>query len=232
MIGVLAFDSTSARVSVTPVRGAKRGRQLSVLTAEEGGMSYSFFGGQLNVSNLSVALAMTQSFSASGQPSESSNAGLGVRASGLVHVGGKGGFEAILGGDLGVGGDGSARVALTIDHVGGWSPVSGSLAPCFTTPAFSGSLAFGSDSSIALSASAQWLKNLTIIDDLLVITAHPASGAPGATLSVSLERPDGSTPFEYAVGFTGGLRLGPNTSGIPLFEVTGSLVSSDTSTCA
>jgi hypothetical protein len=82
-----------------------------------------------------------------------------------------------------------------------------------------------------VSASAQWLKNLTLIDDLLVITAHPASGAPGATLSVSLSRPDGSTPFDYAVGFTAGLQLGSNTSGIPLFEVAGSLVSSGTSTC-
>jgi hypothetical protein len=255
MRGVLSFDSDSASVRATPVYDSsarrqlsaltadelkeaaliddlKHGRQLSAPTAEEGGISHSFFGGMLNVSNLSLAVAMHKSFAPSGQPSASSNAALSVRTSGMIHVGGEGGFEAILGGELAVDGDRSTRVTLTIEHAGGWSPVSGNLSSSFATPAFQGSVSFGSNSSIALSASAQWLNKLTLIEDLLVITAHPATGAAGATLSVSLDRPDGSTPFSYAVLLTAGLQLGSNTSGIPLLEVAGAFVSSGTSRCA
>ena len=255
MRGVLSFDSDSASVLVSPVHGSqarrqlsaqtvdqleeaaliddlKHGRQLSALRAEEEGMSHSFFGGQLNISNLSLAVAMSKSFSPSGQPLESSNAALSVRTSGTVHVGGEGGFDAILGGEIAVDGDRSTSVTLTIAHAGGWSPVSGKLSSSFATPAFQGSVSFGSNSAIALRASAQWLNNLTLVEDLLVITAHPATGAPGATLSVTLDRPDGSTPFSYAVFLTAGLQLGSNSSGIPLLEVTGSFVSSGTSTCA
>ena len=223
--GSITFDSTGTSVSVTEAPPSRR--QLSTTTVS--GISYTI--GQLAITNFGLTLGMVQSFSEAGSLiSHSSNAALSAAASGNVQVGGASGFGAAIGGVIDVSAQGSASATLTISHAGGWSPVSGSLASKFLTPAFSGSVTFKDDTSIQLSAEAQWTTDITLVSGVLVITKHPISTGTGAKLSVSLNRTAGGTSTSYAVGLLAGLRLGSASSAIPLLAVTGSLVSSGTST--
>ena len=225
--GSLAFGSSGTTVTVGQAPPSRR--QLSTTTVT--GISHTI--GQLEIIGLGLTLSMAQAFSASGVPvADSTNTALSAAASGSVRVGGPSGFTARLGGSIDVSAQGSASATFTIAHAGGWSPVSGSLASKFVTPAFSGSVTFGAGSSIQLSARAQWLGPITLVSGLLVITKQPGSTDTGASLDVSLIRPDGSTPTAYVVGLAAGLQLGASSSGIPLLEVTGSLSNSGTSTYA
>ena len=227
--GQITFDSSGTTLNVSEAPSSRR--QLSTTTTTVSGISHTI--GQLEVMNLVLTLAMAQSFSAGGVPvAGSSNAALRATASGSVRVGGASGFTAVLGGSLDVSAQGGASATFTIDHVGGWSPVSGSLADKFRTPAFSGTVAFGAGSTIQLSATAQWLSPITLVSGLLVITAHPSSAASGASLSVALSKTDSNTAASYAVDMSAGLQLGDASSGIPKLAVEGLLVSSGTSTYA
>ena len=81
--------------------------------------------GILEIENASVSVSV-----AAFRPSSLSMPAMAVSTTGIVHVGGDGGFSTSLSGSLDTA-NGSAQLAVR--HAGGWSPLTGDLADIFST---------------------------------------------------------------------------------------------------
>ena len=115
--------------------------------------------------------------------------------------------------------DGTTVLKLTT--VEEWQPL-----PLLSVPQLNGSLVIDPNGTCKVDAQAT-MDKWVLVPDLLE--------AEGVRVLVDVDPfvpSSNMTIPSMRIDFTGDLRLGSNTSGIPLFEVTGSLVSSDTSTCA
>ena len=152
---------------------------------------------------------------------------LRVSAAGKVNVGGANGFDAALSGALDTA---AGTAALTISHAGGWRPITGFFACAFVTPEFSGTLRLAPSPAVRVVASAQWSSSLTLVDDAVVITALPASEAPGPSIDVSATQDALGGDSQYKVEISAGLQLGPSAAGVPQLSASGLLASDGPST--
>ena len=189
-----------------------------------GGLTATVTGaGNMAIGSMSLNWQATARVTGTG----SSVSDLQVSATGQATFGGNDGFQV---GVTGTFDQVAGTTVMEVSHAGGWSPLKGSFDSFFKTPAFNGQLSIGmANKPIKLDARITFGSDIRLIEDVLVLRAHPAETA-GPKLRVH-----GSgdlTDFTYTVGLSAGLRLGSASSAIPLLAVTGSLVSSGTSTYA
>lgn len=119
--------------------------------------------------------------------------------------------------------------SLHLKHKGGWSPVSGSLAPYLTTPPFEATLNLNLD-GVALSfvSNASFAPRVELVPKttgFAALTAHPAIGAPfGPTIRLSLEQSTFEHEPQWNVTLASGLKIGGESDfAPPLLAVEGLL---------
>lgn len=122
-------------------------------------------------------------------------------------------------------------VTWSLEHAGGWRPVTGALGDALTTPSVLASLELGPGSYLSMEAFVQYTQPIEFVPDVLAMVAHPMfPEQPGSSLNISLSRASGvelNDPVAYAVTFQGGVRVGPAAAAgrVPLLGANGSLTS-------
>ena len=166
--------------------------------------------------------------------------GFTVDMAGTVQVGGTSGFTAALTGSVDTG---AQSVAVTIAHVGGWSPLAGQLASYFRTPAFSGLVRLNMPSLepddlgrvlyLDVQASATLLSPINLVPGVVSICGQPPDGiGNGPTFAIQMLQPNAGDPYEYTVSVEAAFQIGSGAGAPPLLMLTGEFTSSGAVTLA
>ena len=154
-----------------------------------------------------------------------------VGASGTLLVGGGGdeggGFYADFSGSLDTAA-GSAQ--LEISHEGGWSPIP-SLADYFTTPAFTGYARVQvGNVYLEVGGFVAFQEPIALIPSLIDIVGYGDNRrTQGPKFSVLVKKVTNVSAYSFSVDFQAGIRLGGGSSGIPIIDISGSVVKCGTS---
>ena len=93
----------------------------------------------------------------------------------------------------------------------------------------------GPGTYLSFKARAQWVEDVSLIDESFALVANPFSDRPGMSLDIALSRSSGGDPLDwkdvfinfpvhYIVEYDGGIRLGqPNQTHLPTLALWGSL---------